>query len=96
MSITEPRVIGFDIVRQDIFMIRSFNRAGLGQYCEIGKVGLYFSLHTTQHQALRSPQGSSPALAPGECYSLPAVTAEMLTHILSTHQPIEAPVVCAF
>lgn len=96
MSITELWVIGCDIVRQDIFMIRSLNRVGLGQYCEIGKVGLYFSLHTSQHQALQSPQGRSPALAPGERYSLPAVTAEMLTRILSTHQPIEAPVVCAF
>ena len=96
VSVTVQQVVGFNIVKQDIFMLRSLNRAGLGQYCGMGKVGLYFSFHTTQDLAVLSPLARSPALALGECYSSLAITAEMLTCILSIHQPMELPVVCAF
>ena len=66
VSVTVQQLMGFNIVRQDTFMLRSLNRAGLGQYCGIGNVGLYFSFHTTQGQAILSPPARSPALAPGE------------------------------
>lgn len=96
VSVAVQQVMGFNTVRQDTFMLRSLNRAGLGQFCGIGKVGLYFSFLTTRGQAIMSPPARSPALAPGECYSSLPITAEMLTCILSIHQPMELPGVCAF
>lgn len=67
----------FEIVTQDIFLIKSLNTAALGQYCEIGKVGLCFSPSTRVNAKLYSyPRAEDPRFVPGECYSLPAVIAD--------------------
>lgn len=66
--------MGFEIVTQDIFLLKSLNRAALGQYCAIGKVGFCFSPSTPVNAKLYSyPRAEDRRFVPAECYSLPAV-----------------------
>lgn len=52
-------------------MIKSLNRAGLGQYYEISKVGLCFFPSTPLNVKLSShPRAEVLHLVPGECFSL--------------------------
>lgn len=58
-------------------MIKSLNRVALGQYCEIGKVGLCFFPSTPLNAKLYSHlRAEVPHLVRGEYYSLPAVIVE--------------------
>lgn len=58
-------------------MIKSLKRAGVGQYYEIGKIGLCFFTSTPLNAKLYTHERAEVVhLFPGECYSLPSAPTE--------------------